>query len=135
MKILTRRHPHPEIPLVSTADVAFLMLIFFLSTTILNVERGIVLTLPGTGERILVAEGTRVADLAIASDESLLLDGRAVPAGHLRDAVAGLLAKQPNVLLRIKVGSRAPYAALVNALDQVKLAGARQISLQTEPGL
>lgn len=134
MKIATRRHPHPEIPLVSTADVAFLLLIFFLSTTILNVERGIVLTLPGTGERVLVAEGTRVADLAVASDESLRLDGRPVPAGRLRDAVAGLLARDPNVLLRITVGPRAPYEALVGALDQVKLAGARQISLRTEPG-
>ena len=135
MKIVTRRHPHPEIPLVSTADVAFLLLIFFLSTTILNVERGIVLTLPGAGERVSVAEGTRIVDLAVASDESLRLEGHPVPPERLRDAISALLAKDPGVLLRVTVGARAPDSALVAALDQVKLAGARQISLQTEPDL
>ncbi len=135
MKVVTRRHPHPEIPLVSTADVAFLLLIFFLSTTILNVERGILLTLPGAGERVVVGEGAHVADLAVASDESLRLEGRVVPPGRLRGAIEALLAKDPGVLLRITVGGRAPYSALVGTLDQVKLAGARQISLQTEPDL
>jgi biopolymer transport protein ExbD len=31
----------------------------------------------------------------------------------------------------LSVDPRAPYAALVEALDQIKLAGARQISLRT----
>lgn len=134
MKIVTRRHPHPEIPLVSTADVAFLLLIFFLSTTILNVERGIVLTLPGVAERISIPADTRVVRLAVLADETFRLDGAPVEPARLRGALGALLAREPGLLLRITVQPRAPYAAVVTTLDQVKLAGVRQISLQTEPG-
>jgi biopolymer transport protein ExbD len=134
MKIRVRRHPHPEIPLVSTADVAFLLLIFFLSTTILNVERGIVLALPGPQERIALPAETHVADVVVGPDGAIRLGDVRVPADRLRGALAVRLATDPALLVRIAVDARAPYAALVTALDQVKLSGARQVSLQTEPG-
>lgn len=134
MKLRLRRRLHPEIPLVSTSDVAFLLLIFFLSTTILNVERGIVLALPGPNERILLPADTHVADVAVGSDGSVRLGDVRVPAEQLRGAIAVRLAGEPALLVRITVDARAPYAALVTTLDQVKLSGARQISLRTEAG-
>jgi biopolymer transport protein ExbD len=134
MKIRIRRHPHPEIPLVSTADVAFLLLVFFLSTTILNVEHGIVLALPGPEERIALPAAVHVADVTVDADGKVRLGDIHVPADQLRGAIAVRLATDPDLLVRIGVDSRAPYAALVTTLDQVKLAGARQLSLRTEGG-
>ena len=134
MKIRVRRRLHPEIPLVSTSDVAFLLLIFFLSTTILNVERGIVLALPGPNERILLPAETHVADVAVGANGVVRLGDIRVPADQLRGALAVRLASDPALLVRITVDSGAPYAALVTTLDQVKLSGARQLSLQTEAG-
>jgi len=132
MKIRARRRLHPEIPLVSTSDVAFLLLIFFLSTTILNVERGIVLALPGPGERILLPADTHVADVAVGADGAVRLGDVRVPADQLRGAIAVRLASDPGLLVRITVDARAPYAALVTTLDQVKLSGARQLALRTD---
>ena len=40
----------------------------------------------------------------------------------------------PDLLLSLRVDPAAPYAALVSALDQVKLAGVRQVSIETGDG-
>src|SRR5439155_17860068 len=87
MKILKRRHPHPEIPLVSTADVSFLLLIFFLSTTIFATQRGISLELPGVGELPLVVQLSKTARVVVAADQSVTLDDVAVPMETLANAI------------------------------------------------
>jgi len=134
MKIHKRRHPHPEIPLVSTADVSFLLLIFFLSTTIFATQRGISLELPGPGGRALLVPATKTAHAFVAADESVTLDGVAVPLASLAGAIRLKLRETPDLLLSLRVDPAAPYAALVSALDQVKLAGVRQVSIETGDG-
>ena len=131
MKILKRRHPHPEIPLVSTADVSFLLLIFFLSTTIFAAQRGITLELPGLGDQPVVLPPSSVAQVRVRADQSVELDGERVPAEALGRSIARKLAARRNLLVQLTVDPEAPYAALVRALDQVKLSGARQISIQS----
>jgi biopolymer transport protein ExbD len=132
MKILKRRHPHPEIPLVSTADVSFLLLIFFLSTTIFATQRGISLELPRPGEAPLVLTEGATARAVVAWDQSVTLDGVPVPMASLGDAVRAKLRARPEILLVLSVDARAPYASMVAALDQVKQAGARRVSIQTQ---
>ena len=134
MKILKRRHPHPEIPLVSTADVSFLLLIFFLSTTIFATQRGISLELPRPGELPLVLSPTKTALLSVSADQSVTLDGVVVPMETLGHAIQMKLRDKPDLTLILTIDPAAPYAALVGALDQVKLAGARQVSIQTGSG-
>jgi len=132
VKPLRRRNPHPEIPLVSTADVSFLLLIFFLSTAIFASERGIVLGLPVPGATETVAREDQIARVAVAADQSVRLDGTEVPRDRLREALATRLKSAPDLVVALAIDGRAPYAALVSTLDQVKLAGVRRISLETD---
>ncbi|HXF59110.1 MAG TPA: biopolymer transporter ExbD [Candidatus Saccharimonadales bacterium] len=131
MKIVKRRHPHPEIPLVSTADVSFLLLIFFLSTTIFATQRGISLELPRPGEPARLLPNGKTARAVVAADQSVTLDGVVLPMESLGGAVRTKLQATPDLLLVLSVDARAPYASLIAALDQVKMAGARQVSIQT----
>lgn len=134
MKPVRRRHPHPEISLVSTADVAFLLLIFFLSTATLSVERGILLGLPVPGSAEVVLRPDRVARVTVAADRAFALDGVAVSAIELKRELSSKLKRQPALVVTLAIDRQAPYAAVVEALDQIKLSGARQISLRTETG-
>ena len=131
MKPLRRRQPHPEIPLVSTADVSFLLLIFFLSTAIFTAERGIVLGLPvpGAPERLVRPE--RIARVTVAPSEQVSLDGTALAPGKLRQALTARRRAEPGLIVELTIDPRAPYAALVDALDQVKLSGVRDITLKS----
>jgi biopolymer transport protein ExbD len=134
MKIAHRRSSNPEIPLVSTSDVAFLLLIFFLSTSALNVERGLLLELPRAGDAPASVPSSRVVTVDVASDGSIQLDGAAVTTEALRAALGSRLAAAPDVVVRLLVAPGAPYTAFVTALDQVKLAGVRQLSLEKGAG-
>lgn len=130
MKISRRRSSNPEVPLVSTSDVAFLLLIFFLSTAALNVERGLLLELPRPSDVPVAVAAGRLVTVEVAGDGSLALEGRRLEATAIRSALAARVAAQPAAVVRLLVSPAAPYAAFVAALDQVKLSGARRLSLE-----
>jgi biopolymer transport protein ExbD len=134
MRLLRRRQPHPEISLVSTADVSFLLLIFFLSTAVFSVERGIVLELPMAGDAPVELRRDRVVEVAIGASRQLTLDGATVRPADLRAAIQARLRTTPDLVVRLSVDPAAPYAALVEALDQIKLSGARSLTLHTGAG-
>ena len=134
MRLLRRRQPHPEISLVSTADVAFLLLIFFLSTAVFSVERGIVLELPKAGEAPLELQRERVAEVQILATRALTLDGSPVRPANLRAAIQARLRARPDLVVRILVDPAASYASLVEALDQVRLSGARSLTIHSGAG-
>ncbi len=131
MKIARRRSSAPSISLVSTSDVAFLLLIFFLSTSALSVERGLLLDLPRPGEPLTVLSPDRLATLDVGADAVVRLDGVELPVSRVRSGIAERLQRTPGLVVRLRIDPGAPYAAFVAVLDQVKLAGARQLSLET----
>lgn len=134
MRLLRRRQPHPEISLVSTADVAFLLLIFFLSTAVFSVERGIVLELPKTGDAPVELRRDRVAEVQVLATRALMLDGSPVRPADLRAAIQARLRAKPDLVVRISVDPVAPYASVVEALDQVRLSGARSLTIHSGTG-
>lgn len=46
VQIRKKKKPDPEIPTSSMADISFLLLLFFLVSTVIDVDTGIGLTLP-----------------------------------------------------------------------------------------
>ncbi|HYQ95832.1 MAG TPA: biopolymer transporter ExbD, partial [Candidatus Eisenbacteria bacterium] len=62
MKIRRRAHHHNVIPTASMADIAMLLLIFFLSTTIFKGREALSVRLPGatTGEHFAREQAIRV---------------------------------------------------------------------------
>jgi biopolymer transport protein ExbD len=134
MKIAHRRSSNPEIPLVSTSDVAFLLLIFFLSTAALNVERGLLLDLPRAGDVPAEVAASRLVTVEVAADGAFSVDGTTVSPERLRAALSARVAAVPDAVIRLLVAPAAPYRAFVTALDQVKLSGARELSLETGTG-
>jgi len=131
MKIARRRSSAPSISLVSTSDVAFLLLIFFLSTSALSVDRGLLLDLPRPGEPLTILHPERLVTIDVGADAIVRVDGSEVPVSRVRSNLAERIERTPGLVVRLRISPEAPYAAFVAVLDQVKLAGARQLSLET----
>ncbi len=51
-----RRFKGGEIPTASMADIAFLLLIFFLVTTTIDMDKGLGIVLPAEGEQVEVSK-------------------------------------------------------------------------------
>lgn len=127
-----RKGKSSEIPTASLADIAFLMLIFFLVTTTIDVDKGIGLTLPGKGETKEVRK-KNIINLGINADGEVLLDNERVEIPAIREIVKRRLAENPNVLVSVKTDQETGYQVYVKVLDQLKQANLTRISIAEPP--
>jgi biopolymer transport protein ExbD len=123
--------PAQEIPTASLADISFLLLIFFLSTTMFAVERGIPLVLPGAGSATVKVKRSSVAVVRANPDGSIEIDKQPVALGRLRTIVEAKLAENGDLIVVLETHPDSEYGLMVDILDELRLADARRISLKS----
>lgn len=117
-----------EIPMASLADIAFLLLIFFLVTTTIDVDRGIGLTLPAKGEQTEV-RSKNIANLLINAQGEVFFDNEIVPLDEIHTQVQLKLQENPKLIISVKTDRETKYEIYVKALDELKVANATRISI------
>src|SRR5690554_6260746 len=124
-----------EIPTSSMADIAFLLLVFFLVTTVFDEERGLPIVLPEQGEEQEVSQ-QNVLHLTVLEDGTVEVkrgESPTVQRVSARD-IAGIwrlgFQQNQNLIAAVKTAPNAPYRNMVAVLDQLQSAGASRISLQ-----
>ncbi|MDH5591164.1 MAG: biopolymer transporter ExbD [Gemmatimonadota bacterium] len=135
MAILDRRtRVSGEIPTSSVADIAFLLLVFFLVTTVFPKDRGLALVLPTPVEAPVPARN--VLHLLIQSD-GVVEVRRGDSDKSVRMAAAAVedlwrmeVVENPRLIAAVKTDPNAPYRRMVDVLDALHSAGARRVSLQ-----
>jgi len=120
-----------EIPTASLADISFLLLIFFLSTTMFAVERGIPLVLPGAGSATVKVKRSSVAVVRANPDGTIEVDKEPVSLGRLRTIIEGKLSENPDLIVVLETHPESEYGLMVDILDELRLADARRISLKS----
>lgn len=89
MNFRRRKRTIPELNTTSTADISFMLLIFFLVTTNMDVDKGLPRQLPPAEKQeqqeSVVAQGTMM-DLRISADNQLWLDGKTIAIHRLQSA-------------------------------------------------
>ncbi len=124
-----------EIPTASMADIAFLLLVFFLTTTVFNEEKGLPIVLPEEKEEQEVSP-KNLLFLIIQPDGSVIVrrgeseQEQVVAYRQIEGILRQELAANENLIAAIKTDPDAPYRHMINVLDEVKAAGAERISLQ-----
>lgn len=137
-----RPRKEPEIPTSSMSDIAFLLLVFFLVTTTIDVDTGLGITLPEfiEDQELVPVSKDRMAALLVNENGDVLLDGNviAIPqiAKNLKERIAGKIDLPANkkLIVSIKTDRKTVYNKYIQTLDQVKLAFAEvrdEYSLRT----
>jgi len=124
-----------EIPTSSMADIAFLLLIFFLVTTTINVDTGIGMTLPPKLDQ--QQEPPPVKDrnmfrVLVNSEGDVLIEGERANLSNIRDRVKehvtnfgqnpDLSDKPSDAVISIKTDAQTPYRIYIETLDEVWMA-------------
>ena len=118
-----------EIRSDSMADIAFLLLIFFLVTTTIDVDKGIGLTLPDPrGEKKEIRK-SNITNLLINESGQVLLDLKEVAVPQIKGLISDMLRQNPKLIVSLKTARNTPYNTYIEVLDQLKLSGARRISI------
>ena len=123
-----RRFKGGEIPTSSMADIAFLLLIFFLVTTTIDMDKGLGMVLPAEGEEMEINK-KNILNCLINSTGNVLLGGEAVDIKNLAKAVRQKIAQNDKLVISVKAHNASRYEDYVRVIDQLKQANATRISI------
>jgi biopolymer transport protein ExbD len=113
------------------ADLGFLLLVFFIVTTVFAIEQGIPLVLPGRARAITKLKPAEVLEIRARGDGTVEACGVRIRPGDIRRLVEARIAHDPDVVVVLATAPDASYGLMVHVLDQVKLARCRRISLKS----
>ncbi len=122
-----------DIPMASLADIAFLLLIFFLVTTTIDVDRGIGLSLPAKGEETEVRT-KNIANLLINAQGEVLLDNEVIAINEIARRIEQKIQENPNLIVSVKTDRITKYDVYIQVLDELKIAKATRISIAEPTG-
>ena len=117
-----------EIPLASMADIAFLLITFFIIITKFGADKGIDLLLPPDGT---IKEIPRANIISIVMNDAggVTVDNTACPLGRVENAVQERTLKNDLLVVTVKTTRRTPYKYFMAVMDQLKHAAVRKISV------
>ncbi len=133
MLVEKKKSRKSDIPMASLADIAFLLLIFFLVTTTIDVDRGIGLSLPAKGEETEVRT-KNITNLLINAQGEILLDNEAIAINEIARRIEQKIQENENLIVSVKTDRETKYDVFVQALDELKVANATRISIAEPEG-
>jgi biopolymer transport protein ExbD len=113
------------------SDIAFLLLIFFLVTTIFALEQGIPLVLPGKESRNVKVKRDNILIVQAHANGSIVVDKEVVSLRGLKPLIERRLAENEKLVVVIETHPDSEYGLMIDILDELRLADARRISLKT----
>ncbi len=126
MKLKVTR-PSDEIPTSSMADIAFLLIVYFMVTTTFAATRGLDFALPKDDDSPPVVEKQDSVLIEIRTTGDVIVDQKPTEVGDIFDYLKPKLERNPKKPVIIKPDPEAPYGAMVGVFDAL-----RQIKIKTE---
>ena len=130
MKHKARDRAQEEVSAASMSDIAFLLLIFFLVTTIFALEEGIPMVLPGKSNSTVKVKQKNITKIQTHPNGAITIDDDQVSMSQVRPVVERKIADNPKLIIVIETHPDSEYGIMVDILDELRLANARRISLK-----
>jgi len=128
-----KRRVRIRIDMTPMVDVAFLLLIFFMVTTVFRKPQAMEVNLPPENAKVQVPE-SNVLTLYVRGDQKFYYAmGKSGIAEAAKKDLIGLFQEQerrnPELIILAKVDRGAPYATMVDVMDALALAEMKRFSL------
>lgn len=109
----------PFVPTASMGDIVFLLLIFFMVTTIFRKESGLPVELPRAeaGEEV---DREMVSNIFIDRFGRISIDDRLVQIKHIPDLIGQKLQSNPQLIVAFKSDQVTPYGAVSDVMEELK---------------
>jgi biopolymer transport protein ExbD len=116
------------------SDVAFLLLIFFLTTTKFDIKKGLGLVLPPAStqaDKKVRLKQENITKVWVNQKGQVALNEEIVPLNELESKVRNIVLENPDMVISFKTDRQSKYDYMVRVLDVLQAAGAEKISLST----
>ena len=110
-------------------DMVFILLIFFIVTTVFVEETGVEVTKPQAASQIQLEKNSIL--IAITANNNVVYGGREIGVNGVRSIVKRLIQDDPRMPVIIQADENVPTRILVRVIDEAKLAGANSVNIST----
>lgn len=121
MIAVPRKSVSDEIPTSSMADIAFLLIIFFMVTTTFAATRGLDFRFPEDDETILEVDPVAAVLVEVLRGGELVVDQRPMEVAGLLGYLRPKLERNPMKPVILKPRPDAEYGHMVRVLDELRL--------------
>ena len=121
-----------EFSTASLSDINFLLLIFFLVSTMFAVDRGLPMALPGKTSKTVKLKRENVLSIQAYPNGSIVItDVGPVSLREIKPIIEQKLLENDKLVTVIETHPDADYGLMIDILDELRLANAIRISLRT----
>lgn len=120
----------PEVNMAPLIDMVFILLIFFLVTTSFVKQAGIEVERPQAASTQALEQN--ILQIAIRDNGTIYMSGQPISLFSVRAAVRHELSRKQMPVVIVS-DRKTPMQAVVDVMDECKLAGATQLNVATEP--
>ena len=135
---LNQNKPDDEIPTSSMADIAFLLIVYFMVTTTFAATRGLDFSLPKDDDTPPVVEKEDSVLIAVTPAGEFLVDQKPMLSSEIIAYLKPKLEVNPKKPVIIKPDENSPYGNMVDVFDvlrRAKLIDGQLITRVDNPGL
>jgi biopolymer transport protein ExbD len=131
LKFKKRSKVSTEIPNSSLSDIAFLLLIFFMVSTVFAIEEGLILDLPSKEAVAKKISRKNIMRVSGYADGTITIDDEPVGLHEVRGRVEQAMMDNDKLIVVVETDPSATYGLMIDMLDELKLAQAQRVSLKT----
>ena len=120
-----------SVPTSSMADIAFLLLIFFMVTTIFKMEEGLPVSLPRAeaGQRV---PRQQISHIWVMGAQEMTIEDNLISMVDIVPILAGKLTEDPSLVVGLNVDQRVPWEIASEVIEMMKEAHALNASFTTD---
>lgn len=130
MNLRPRRQDTPDINLAPLIDVVFLLLIFFMVTTVFTQSHQLRIELPEAVNYDQLKE--KKLNLSISADGQLEINGRLVEWGEVASILDQEKTKLTTSTLIIKADAKTQHGYVIDAMEIANQVGVEKVSVETD---
>ena len=127
-----RRQMMTEVNSSSMSDIAFLLLVFFLVTTTISLDKGISLILPSEGNELEVNR-KNIVSILINDRGKILMDEQPINVNQIKSRAMKKITANDNIIFSVVTHKNTGFDDYILVLDQLKQANATKISIANPP--
>ena len=114
------------------ADIAFLLLIFFMTTTIFKMEDGLPVALP-RAETVQKQKREMIMRIWINRDGAISINDKLVAVDNIEAIIVTNLQEKPTLIVAFNADDRCPYSVVSDVMEELKKANAVRVSFTSDP--
>ena len=119
------------VPTSSMADIAFLLLVFFMVTTVLKLEEGLPISLP-KAEAAQDIPRENVVHIWVDRTGKISVNDMIVTVPSVEGIVAQRIRANPGIIVAFYTDESAPYGVMSDIMEQLKRASAVRVSFASK---